>query len=1038
MPPDNSLNFTTSVDVTSLESGLDEAKVSFSELSLAAQQSEDAVDAVMDAFKEFDTILASHIAANQAYEDSIQAVAASYEQQIAAQQQAAASLAAENIAQIILAETSVSRSAKEIAAANVRRGIDEEQATRTAFAVELNETYADSVSAVAASYAALTAQQAANAAAQAQLEETAAFEAELGATVEEANAQLEAQGLLWLQNQQAMGAATEATVAATAANADLGASTMTLAEQDAAQVTAVSAQAAALAAYEAVSKRGVAAQAALGAAYDAATASGLGFTEALNAAVAAVAKDTAGNAANTVSLRANAAAAEADAVAEYSRAEAFGTARISAGLLAGSFVGVEYGLARIAAASEVVGPLLMAAMPYAIFAAIGYAAVEMGESIYKAFDMGGQGAQKLAENLDSLDLKFQKENDDLDLQIQKIAKEIAQVEKVPFNGLQLALAETAVAADNLEDKLEAAYKESLKLLQTQEQEGGLKPNKLWGFVPTELSAGTGPEEEMLKKHVAAMQNATTEQDKLNTSTAYFFSLQERYSALASTKDIYKTDYYDREIAAVQELVRRQNEEEQTIRKVMLAEAEEIELAKKREEKPGKDPNIEKLKQIRDQFEDYKAQMVSTHGELTAGEGASFWAQYLTTFEDGSDQARQVLAQYVQFQAQMHTKLQEGVKKVTDEQRKTEDTSALDRGEAAIRAWADKTTNDLLRTGESWAGYWREVKNGEEIATTNSFEQQKASLAVAEASGRITKLGEDQQLASIHAAEYAAKLRELNEELAKLKILATGLKPGDEGYEKNIQQQQNVANQILKTQGTATVAAITDNGKVTQDILAPFERAFKGIETDFFKAQQSILNGTQSVSRAFGKMGVDIVQQTEIAFEKMLLNYIGNEAKILLIHTLTNAGIITSDQAAAAAGSAIKKASTIEDVFIDAKKAAAATFSWATGYVGPVIAAALAAGAFTATLALGAFDTGGIIPGSGAVPILGHGGERVLTQGQTQTFDRMVNNMTSTQTNSPKVTLHYAPTIHGGDSHALQADHILNVVRQGIRKGSLSR
>jgi hypothetical protein len=129
---------------------------------------------------------------------------------------------------------------------------------------------------------------------------------------------------------------------------------------------------------------------------------------------------------------------------------------------------------------------------------------------------------------------------------------------------------------------------------------------------------------------------------------------------------------------------------------------------------------------------------------------------------------------------------------------------------------------------------------------------------------------------------------------------------------------------------------------------------------------------------------------------------------------------------------------------DAAIAAANTYNVISGIplVGPFLAPAAAAAAYAAVVAYESFDVGGIIPGSGAVPIMGHGGERVLTQTQTNTFDKIANN--SSTTNNPQIHnhMHYNGQVSmydrtGGRSMLrAHADDLLDIVQQGFRDGKL--
>jgi hypothetical protein len=95
---------------------------------------------------------------------------------------------------------------------------------------------------------------------------------------------------------------------------------------------------------------------------------------------------------------------------------------------------------------------------------------------------------------------------------------------------------------------------------------------------------------------------------------------------------------------------------------------------------------------------------------------------------------------------------------------------------------------------------------------------------------------------------------------------------------------------------------------------------------------------------------------------------------------------------------------------DAKLAAANAYAAASSIplVGPALAPAAAATAFASVMA---FEKGGEIPGSGAVPIIAHGGETVVTKALTD----QVRNNTGTK---PHV-LNYAPSITAIDSDGVK-------------------
>ncbi len=193
------------------------------------------------------------------------------------------------------------------------------------------------------------------------------------------------------------------------------------------------------------------------------------------------------------------------------------------------------------------------------------------------------------------------------------------------------------------------------------------------------------------------------------------------------------------------------------------------------------------------------------------------------------------------------------------------------------------------------------------------------------------------------------------------------------------------------------------------------------------------------------MGIDILESVEEAAEKMVLTWAAQEAKMLILHVFTNQAKVASDATAAAQSATISKASKLREIFGDAKAAAAGAYKAMAGIpvVGPELGAIAAAVTFAAVMALGAFDQGGIIPGSGAVPILGHGGERVLTQSQTNTFERMVNNPGATS-NTTHNHLHYNGQVNAYDRTGMRstlrshADDLLDIVQEGWNSGKLRR
>jgi hypothetical protein len=97
----------------------------------------------------------------------------------------------------------------------------------------------------------------------------------------------------------------------------------------------------------------------------------------------------------------------------------------------------------------------------------------------------------------------------------------------------------------------------------------------------------------------------------------------------------------------------------------------------------------------------------------------------------------------------------------------------------------------------------------------------------------------------------------------------------------------------------------------------------------------------------------------------------------------------------------------KEKLINAKKAYGDNYTWASAWGGPVAGAIAGAAGFAAVMA---FEKGGKIPGEGAVPIIGHGGETVVTKALTDRVERA--EATGRNTSSGPMHVNYAPHYHG--------------------------
>lgn len=1143
--PDNQLSFTTRVDLSGLNEGAAEAQVVLEKLSAttagAMEQEAAAFNAVSEAFAEFDTFLQRGIEDNAAYAASINEIASSYEAQTIAQttaaREAASAAASQAIAEHMLMELSKERTAQQIASANymnriyadaagplgvardggfAANGADQGAVAVSAQAIAeraaaANVAHAASADEVTAAYQRLIGVQSEQAAAQAATSEVSAgalqqsTEAEIGfgASVEEANAFLEAQGVLWLQNAQAAESASAPIVQIAAANAAVGETAVASAEQGVAAYASLEAAEQAVA--DATMLLGSAQeqfgrQAAVGNEWAIATikqyqAELAAATEAVATFTAAQAEETASVSSTTAAIAGNTAALEANTAAEYSRTEAMGVARVSAGLATGSVGALDMGLARLAATSSMIGPILQAAMPFALIAAGIFIVVEMGEALYKAFDIGGERARALQQDIAKTSIELDRMTTSIEVQTDKLAQEQAKLENKPFNGMKLTLDEAAESAAKLAGELERVNVDFEK--NTIAKMGGSMPQRLLG------ASGTHDEQVMVEEHQKYLNQAVNIQQQMNEETSYGNALQshlielkakqgaidEANIASARAGGATTLQNEDNAIAATQAMIARQEKEKAAIQATIDLGAQQVATQTARDNHTGKgakgkDPDVQALRDIESSFASANAAESAVKGHnLTAGEGAAFWSQYLTTFKEGSEQAKHVLEEFTKYQEEIHKSILKGSKAPKDTDAEQERAA---KSTAELTKEFAKQEGALTHTGEAWDKYQKEVSKGGEIQAENAAKLQAANNAIDEADGRITKLAGAERKAKLDAEEWAAKIKALTKDLKDLQAQAqikidpiTGQSVNTNPQ--NAQQTQQAQNQLNQALGGQAVSQKQDQNAQAQALAAPYLKAFDQINSGWLKVQNDMIVGNKNIARDFVQMGVSIVQAGAQAAEKWLAKqittYIMDKAQqhIALLakqaaaatanaqQVATTTATATAQTAAVTAGMtaqtaavttgiaaqtiavaggvasqhAIQGPANVATVTGDAAVAAAGAMAYWSA-IAPIIAPSMAAAQFGMTMAyapLAAFDIGGIIPGSGAVPMIGHGGERVLTQGQTNTFESFVNNM-STQTHGGN-NMHATVNQHFASPKASSARETRGAIQSLMRRGKLA-
>jgi hypothetical protein len=194
----------------------------------------------------------------------------------------------------------------------------------------------------------------------------------------------------------------------------------------------------------------------------------------------------------------------------------------------------------------------------------------------------------------------------------------------------------------------------------------------------------------------------------------------------------------------------------------------------------------------------------------------------------------------------------------------------------------------------------------------------------------------------------------------------------------------------------------------------WQQAFDRMSETFSRNTAMWMTGQQSLAQSWGKT---LVGMTQTVIQNLL-----QQAVAYATH--------------AATVNAIDERQKLKD----AAAAARGAFKAVVGIpiVGPILAPIAAAGAFAA---MEAFEQGGIVKGvnGGAVPILAHAGERVLSSQQTNNFERLVNQSSSASTS---ITNHFHDNsnysaIDGASVSSMVRGHGREWRREAVRQMRLS-
>ena len=218
-----------------------------------------------------------------------------------------------------------------------------------------------------------------------------------------------------------------------------------------------------------------------------------------------------------------------------------------------------------------------------------------------------------------------------------------------------------------------------------------------------------------------------------------------------------------------------------------------------------------------------------------------------------------------------------------------------------------------------------------------------------------------------------------------------------------------------------------NQQAALDFKTKWEQAANSFNQGFIRAFNETIMRSKSASQAFAQFFNSIVLDVADMVAKWLLK---EAEKWAMLHAMQALGLTQQH--------ATQAASNLGTITGDASVAAAGAMAFYSA-VNPPAAPALAALQFAETMAYaggGVFDSGGIL-GTGRMGVnLSGADERVLSPSQTKTFDRVMNQGSSTSSSSSSRTVNMGgvtQNFHGNKSSPRDAARGMN---DAIRRGRL--
>jgi hypothetical protein len=641
-------------------------------------------------------------------------------------------------------------------------------------------------------------------------------------------------------------------------------------------------------------------------------------------------------------------------------------------------------------------------VPVAIFAAGVFLLYDLGEAIYKAFDLGGEGAREFQQKLAGLDSSYRSLIDETSLEADKIEAANAKLEHKPNpNAIKEAIDDALVEADKMNAKLQGLI---------DKEEALLKMQSLAGSTLQRLTQTTGTRQEQidLEQHALWMEKAVSLEQQLAEAKSFTATEQKKLNDLHAqqTMGIFPGELAN-EVSATEILIADTQRETAAIQEQMrLRDAQQVHEKLTGEKGGGSKGTSDNLPEqiARSQIEAAHAAdaQLAPEQEIVAAMDKQIELNNLKarTITEGTAAEREQLRVLENQLALAKAKEQiDALGKerlnATFEAQQKEDEAARRRAEEQARAELENAN----RTREEQISAARETAAALIEAADQEFERTQVEIRGQEELGIISHRVAEQRLLD------ALKLREATTQGA-LKTEQGLFNPG--AGEKEAIEYKKLEDQMTKEAKRAAL----ERERIVQQEATKMEQAYKKVanefNTDFTRAFNEWATGSRTAGEAFGRMLGDM----ELQVVNFVARWLLEKAEMWALDKLMQVSGLAAQEAT-------QGAADVATIGKDAAVAGAGTMAYYSA-INPPVAPAMAAVAYAKTMAYAAgthMDYGGMMPHMGFAFNTSGSAERVLSPSQTQNFETMVN-----QGGSRSAVLHQTNHFGGSPNEDLLKQH----------------